>query len=83
MYRKLAEVKLHLNQSLDFTNACTQKKMERWIRSSLGKSEAKVKRGFKRKLKALRLETKPDSMSNMARQTMVKIRLFTKTARRS
>ena len=42
MDRKLAEIRLHLSQSLGFTNVWIQK-MERWVPSSLRKSEAKIK----------------------------------------
>ena len=55
MDRKLAEIRLHLNQSLGFTNVWIQK-MERWVASSLRKSMAKIKSGLERKLKELRLQ---------------------------
>ena len=55
MDRKLAEIRLHLNQSLGFTNVWIQK-MERWVALSLRKSEAKIKSGLERKLKDLRLQ---------------------------
>ena len=71
MDRKLAEIRLHLNQSLGFTNVWIQK-MERWVASSLRKSEAKIKSGLERKLKDLRLQKKIDSKSNKVNQKTVK-----------
>ena len=69
--KRLAEIRLHLNQSLGFTNAWIQK-MERWVKSSLGKSEEKIKKRLERKLKDLRLQKKNNSKPKMERQTTVK-----------
>ena len=79
--RKLAEIRLHLNQFLGFTNVWIQK-MERWVASSLRKSEAKIKSGLERKLKDLRLQKKIDSKSNKVNQKSVKKKIVYNNSRK-